>query len=115
MNLEANLEIEKAKVPAGTKRSDKWPEVRAAYLKEHSSCAVCGGTEKLEVHHCHPFHLHPELELDDTNFITLCEANKDGFDCHLGIGHSGSFKAYNPNVIEDAALINKRIKERLYE
>ena len=115
MNLESTLETEKAKIPEGMKRSDKWPKARAAHLKQFPTCAVCGGTEKIEIHHCKPFHLHPELELDPTNFISLCEANKDGFDCHLGIGHNGSFKAYNPNVREDAALFNKRIKERLYE
>jgi hypothetical protein len=112
MNLEQTLEIERAKIPAGTQRSGHWPTVRAVFLKDYSTCAVCGGTEKLEVHHIHPFHLHPERELDPENFITLCEANKDGFDCHLGYGHLGNFKSWNVDVAKDAAYWNDKIKNR---
>lgn len=112
MNLEQTLENEKAKIPAGTARSSHWPAARAAHLKDHPTCAVCGGTEKLEVHHIRPFHLHPDLELDPSNFITLCEANKDGFDCHLGFGHLGNFKSFNVDVVADAAAWNAKIKNR---
>lgn len=112
MNLEATLEIERAKVPTGTKRSDEWPKSRAEHLALFPNCAVCGGTEKLEVHHIKPFHLHPEEELDQNNFVTLCEANKDGFDCHLGFGHLGCFKSFNVDVINDAAYWNAKIKNR---
>jgi 5-methylcytosine-specific restriction endonuclease McrA len=44
------------KVPNGIKRSSKWPGVRRKFLKENSSCAVCGSSKKLEVHHIIPFH-----------------------------------------------------------
>jgi len=47
-----------------------------------------------------PFHLDPAKELDPTNLITLCMSKKE---CHLYIGHGGSFKQYNPNVRSDAA------------
>jgi hypothetical protein len=30
-------------------------------------------------------------------------------DCHLIVGHGDSFKAYNPNVVEDAAYINANL------
>lgn len=112
MNLESDLEIERAGAPNGTQRSSHWPVVRAAYLKDHPACALCGGTEKLEVHHIRPFHVHPEFELDPTNFITLCEANKFGIDCHLMVGHLGSFKSWNENVIMDASVWNVKIKNR---
>jgi hypothetical protein len=112
MNLESDLQIERAKVPVGMQRSDKWPGVRAAWLKIQPKCAVCDGVEKLEVHHQKPFHLHPELELDERNFITLCEANKEGFDCHLGYGHLGCFRSFNVDVVVDAAIWNAKIKNR---
>jgi len=48
-----------------------------------------------------PFHLHPELELDPTNLITLCM--QPGQECHLYVGHGDSWKAYNPDVKQDAA------------
>lgn len=111
-NLETILEAEKAKIPEGMKRSGHWPAARAAHLKEFPTCAVCGGNEKVEVHHIRPFHLHPDLELDQSNFITLCEANKDGFDCHLGFGHLGNFKSFNVGVMSDAAAWNDKIKNR---
>ena len=112
-NLEAGLEIERTEISTGAnKRSDHWPVARANHLRQEPCCALCGGTEKLEVHHIRPFHLHPELELDPNNFITLCEANKDGFDCHLGFGHLGSFKSWNENVVKDAAEWNSKIKTR---
>jgi 5-methylcytosine-specific restriction protein A len=100
------------KAPAGNKRSDKWPEARKAYLATHGTCSVCSGTKKLEVHHKHPFHVHPELELDPSNFITLCENDKDGVNCHLLTGHLGNFKSVNLNVEADAAIWNKKISTR---
>ena len=94
--------------PAG-KRSSKWGEVRGRYLKEHPSCAVCGHTKKLEVHHKLPFHLNPELELDVNNLITLCETKKHGIVCHLLIGHLGNYKTYNPEVETDAKIWNIKL------
>jgi hypothetical protein len=49
-----------------------------------------------------PFHLDPNKELDTTNLITLCMGEKE---CHLHIGHGGSFRQYNPNVRTDAATV----------
>lgn len=56
----------------------------------------CGNEKNLEVHHIQPFHLQPELELDQSNLITLCEAI--GADCHLRQGHLGNWKGCNPNI-----------------
>ena len=64
------------------------------------SSEACGSSKNLNVHHCKPFHLDPALELDPANLITLCMDTKE---CHLHIGHGGSFKQYNPNVRKDAA------------
>ena len=93
-------------------RSPEWPKVRAAHLKLHPTCAVCGGTVKLEVHHMQPFHLHPERELDPTNLITLCESGHEGVNCHLHYGHLGDFHSYNVNVVEDAGVWKKKIANR---
>lgn len=88
------------KVPLLSKRSSKWPTVRAAFLKDNGSCAACGQTDHLQVHHIKPFHMDPSLELEHSNLITLCE---DEYDCHRNIGHLGNFKKENPNVRQDAA------------
>jgi len=86
-------------------RSPHWPSVQHHFIQKHPSCAACGSTQHLNVHHVQPFHLHPELELEESNLITLCMDN----DCHLLIGHGDSFKAYNPNVREDAASVLQNV------
>lgn len=73
---------------------------------------MCGGEEKLEVHHIRPFHLHPDLELDPDNLITLCEAGHDGSNCHLLFGHLGNFKSFNVDVRADAAHMGEKIENR---
>lgn len=82
------------------KRSNKWPTVEKHFREAHPTCEACGSKKRLNVHHCMPFHLDSSKELDPTNLITLCMSKNE---CHLHIGHGGSFKQYNPNVREDAA------------
>lgn len=102
-------DVWKGKTKLLSKRSSKWPAVRKTFLENHNSCAACGGTEYLEVHHIEPFHEKPELELDSNNFITLCD--KPGKDnCHLEVGHLGNFRNSNPHVREDAAEKLKKSK-----
>lgn len=100
------------KIPPTMKRSDKWPAVRKAHLAKHPVCEVCGGDKKLEVHHKKPFHLHPELELDPKNLITLCEAKNNGANCHLLFGHLGNFKSFNLMVVKDAQSWSCKIEHR---
>jgi len=83
-------------------RSPKWPSLEKEFLKEHPKCEACGTVLRLELHHKLPFHLHPELELDPNNLITLC---MDISECHLKIGHGDDFKAYNPNILEDVEKV----------
>jgi len=85
-------------------RSSYWANVREKFLEDNPLCAACASHKSLQVHHIKPFHLHPELELDPTNLITLC---MDVTECHLIVGHGDSFRCYNPNVREDA----QRFKE----
>ena len=48
----------------------------------------------------------------DTNLITLCESGHNGINCHLGVGHLGSFKSYNKDVESDSLQWNKKITTR---
>lgn len=100
------------KIPQGSKRSGHWHKVREEHLEKNPKCAVCGGTKYLEVHHKLPFHLDPNLELDPANLITLCESKNNGINCHLGVGHLGSFKSFNKSVDEDAKTWNDKIVNR---
>ena len=53
-------------------RSSVWPKLRAEHLKREPACAVCGKTDGATPHHVKPVHLFPELELYESNLITLC-------------------------------------------
>jgi 5-methylcytosine-specific restriction endonuclease McrA len=99
--------------PSLGKRSSGWPRVEKEHLILQPVCAGCGSKKCLQVHHKKPFHLHPELELEQSNLITLCENGVAN--CHLNVGHLGDWKAYNPSVLADAALWLKKRQERTYE
>lgn len=90
-------------------RSPEWPEVRNKYLKNNPTCEACGSVKNLQVHHVEPFHLHPELELDDSNLITLCMSEND---CHLLIGHGDNWRCYNPTVRQDSIEFRKNPANR---
>jgi hypothetical protein len=98
------------KHPIGSLRSTHWPKVREDHLKIQPCCQLCGGTKNLNVHHIHPFHIKPELELDPTNLITLCESSEHGVNCHLWFGHLGNFKNVNEDVVNDTKVWNEKLK-----
>jgi 5-methylcytosine-specific restriction enzyme A len=100
-------DIVQGKASVGVKRSSRWSQVRKDHLREHSECAVCGGTKKLEVHHIKPFCDFPELELDPNNLITLCESKSKGIMCHMTVGHLGNYKTINPMVSADSEYLQK--------
>lgn len=92
----------------GSVRSSQWPAVRAAHILKEPFCQLCGGTTSLQVHHIRPFHIHPELELDDSNLITLCTGNNT-INCHVRFGHADNFRTkWNPNIREDCILWKAR-------
>lgn len=80
-------------------RSSRWDETRDRHIEKNPICIACGHTDALQVHHVVPFQVSPSKELDYDNLITLCMGQND---CHLHIGHGGSFRYYNPDVLEDA-------------
>lgn len=100
------------KIPKGSKRSSRWPLIRKIHLQNNPNCIACGGTEKTQVHHVVPFHQKPELELDLTNLMTLCESGKNGIVCHLAIGHLGNFKKVNRESRADASWWRNKVKNR---
>jgi 5-methylcytosine-specific restriction protein A len=82
-----------------TSRSPHWPTVEKNFKKANPTCAACGSSTLIQVHHEKPFHLHPELELEPGNLISLCMSKNE---CHLILGHGDNFKAYNPDIRADA-------------
>jgi len=96
---------EKAKA---SQRSGKWVTVRKKFLAKNKKaglgCAACGNTVGLQVHHVRPYHLHPELELVESNLRVLC-SSVTGLECHELLAHGGSFKAYVPIIDELCVLL----------
>jgi 5-methylcytosine-specific restriction endonuclease McrA len=101
--------VDKARGKGFHVRSSKWPGVRAKHLKEEPVCQWCTGGEKLQVHHQIPFHEQPDLELTDSNLITLCEVKPSK--CHLEKGHLGNYKSFNPNIRRDCNAKKNQIEE----
>lgn len=84
----------------GHQRSPQWPRVEKEHLLHEPACVACGHKGKgLQVHHIKPFHLHPQLELDSQNLITLCEIK--GRDHHLLLGHLDEWESHNVHVRDD--------------
>lgn len=91
----------------GSERSPRWRKVRQEFLEMNPCCAVCGRKDlQSNVHHKIPFHIRPDLELEEENLITLCR------DHHFLFGHLMQWKSYNKDIIEDATAWNKKIKSR---
>lgn len=61
----------------------------------HGSCAWCGRTKGIHVHHVLPVKTHPWLADDgERNMISLC-----GKRCHLTLGHLGNWRTSNQAVV----------------
>lgn len=85
-------------------RSKDWPRVSKAWLAKNNKCAMCGVSTFLEVHHKLPFHLFPEFELDERNFMTLCMYPQHF--CHFVFGHHWNWKYYNRAIDQTINFIN---------
>lgn len=88
-------------------RSSRWSSVRKNHIENNPTCAACGNTKKLEVHHIEPVHVNPDRELDPSNLITLCDSP-----CHIVFGHLMNYKSYNPDVAQDCQKYLERITNR---
>ena len=71
-------------------------------MRGNPTCAACGSTLRLEVHHVLPVHVRPDLELTPSNLITLCEGEHLH---HYTLGHGHNWDNYNPSVQADAAAL----------
>lgn len=90
-------------------RSPKWAAFSKKFLRG-KCCAVCGRSDQVVPHHKKPYHLYPELELDETNLIPLCEGRT--VNCHLAVGHLFRWASWNETVESDAAYIRQKVEAR---
>lgn len=110
----ANLAASVALLVSSPARSGKWPAFeRRIFARDGYRCRACGTTFDLVGHHIVAFHDRPDLELVESNVITLCQPLGGG--CHLHLGHKHpitgkcSWLWCNPNIIEDAKHANVRV------
>ena len=87
----------------GVARSGHWHSVEVDFLSKNPTCAACGTSESLNVHHRFDFHEaillgRPDLELDERNLITLCVGPMQH---HVLLGHLDSYLSFNPTVAAD--------------
>lgn len=94
-------------------RSPGWRALRESHLGRHPACLACGRTARLEVHHVRPFHLFPELELEEGNLMTLCEAGPGGMSCHHLVGHGGNWADYIADPAKYARAMLRMIEGRV--
>lgn len=96
----------------GRPRSPEWPRVEQEHRLREPACVACGYRGRhIQVHHIKPFHLHPQLELDPDNLITLCQAR--GREHHLLLGHLDSWESYNEHVRHDAKHFYRKSAARI--
>lgn len=86
-------------------RSGSWARVRREHLEREPACAACGRTKDIEVHHIKSYREHPELELVESNLVSLCADP-----CHLVHGHLMSWRRANPTVREDCARYLEKVR-----
>lgn len=96
---------------SGVSRSSLWPTTRLKHLVLQPTCMVCGYGLFMEVHHIKPFHLFPDLELIQSNLITLGEKCPTG-NHHLLFGHLGLWASWNESVVADAGFWRGKILNR---
>jgi hypothetical protein len=75
-------------------RSSEWPTLEKKVREAAGSCAACGTTKDLAVHHIRPFHIFPEDELKEENLICLCQRH------HIELGHLEDWASINPDVVK---------------
>lgn len=109
MQSVVKIVTDRIQVHVGKKRrSSKWPRARNEHIRLNPTCAVCDGTRRTQVHHIRDFSTSPELELEPTNLITLCQKRYH----HIFLGHLHNWASINPDVVEDAKCFNRKIRNR---
>ena len=81
-------------------------DFKKEYLVIHNKCEICYSTQNLRVY---IIDKNNKNKYDWSNYITLCESNKLGFNCYRDIGHGGNFNYHNPLIWDDIFTIHKII------
>lgn len=83
----------------GAVRSHEWRYFRNMNIKD--KCEICGSKFFLELHHVFPFHIRPDLELDENNVVTVCRRH------HYEFCHFLNWKKFNIDIKNHIEKINE--------
>jgi len=89
----------------GSQRPSAMTRRMAQWLKG-KRCVVCGGKKRVQAHHMLPFHLWPQLAMEERLWLPVCRGNPQ-LDCHCAIGHAGILEGINIFVLEFAGMFAK--------
>ena len=92
----------------GQTRDPHWDALAKEWKRLHPTCAACGESREIQVHHKVPFHIDRSKELDFNNLISLCGPTHH---CHLIFGHLWYWQKYNEFVEEDAVHQLLRVQQ----
>jgi len=97
---------------AAAPRGHEWTRAANDFRKLNPTCAACGCSQNIAIHHVKPWRLCTGSEewkrTDPSNLISLCACREPAHNCHWREGHlSLSWRAANPSVREDSARFLK--------
>lgn len=75
--------------------SQQWKNKRAEILlRDNNQCKICGNKNNLQVHHIYSLDNYPEMKLENSNLITLCNS------CHHDVHNQVYSSIYLINKIK---------------
>lgn len=89
----------------GKPRSPQWPKKEKEYKAAHPQCTCCGSKANLQVHHKVPYHVKPELELEDSNLMAACRY------CHFVVCHENNWSNVVTDVDKQAKFHRDRVEK----
>ena len=95
----------------GMARSPKFAELSREMIKEAGGLCQMGLHKltllnPLNSHHVLEFHNFPDEEMKKSNLVVLCRFH------HFLHAHLKNWASSNPNIREDCAILNEKIKNR---
>jgi 5-methylcytosine-specific restriction endonuclease McrA len=71
-------------------RDPRFRSAEREFIRRNPVCAGCGGSATT-AHHVIPFHVRPDLEMDESNWAPVCP------DCHFVDGHARNWRKWVDN------------------
>ena len=85
-----------------------WRRLRNEHIQGQPDCQVCGiSARDNQVHHIRPRRTAPELFLDRSNLVTLCQRH------HFWVGHASDWRSSNTNLAASITAIKQAAQNNI--